>query len=313
MALTIKPLDEADVAAADDIFCSAFSTFLGLPDPGMFRSGASVIATRWRADRQAALGAYADGLLIGSSFATRRGSFGFVGPVSVRPDLWGQGVAQQLMRHTISLLDQPAITQMALFTFPQSAKHIALYQKFEFWPQYLTSVMSKPTSTPATRQHWSRHSALSPAERAHCLGQCAELTGSVYPGLDLGSEIRAIADQRLGETILIHDAAGLAGFACCHLGAGSEAGTDTAFVKFGAVRPGTDAPELFGQLLDSCEALACETGSTQLVAGISTARHQAYRQMLDRGFRTFLQGVAMFRPNEPAFNRPDCFVMDDLR
>jgi hypothetical protein len=49
------------------------------------------------------------------------------------------------------------------------------------------------------------------------------------------------------------------------------------------------------------------------MAGISTARHQAYRQMVDRGFRIVVSGVTMLRPNEPAFNRPDCFVIDDLR
>ena len=129
----------------------------------------------------------------------------------------------------------------------------------------------------------------------------------------LDREIRAIDHQNLGETILIDDAAGLAGLACCHVGAGSEAGSDVAFVKFGAARSGRDAPGLFGRLLDACEALAADAGCKQLIAGVNAGRHQAYRQMIDRGFRTVIQGVAMLRPNELAFNRPDCFVIDDLR
>jgi hypothetical protein len=35
--------------------------------------------------------------------------------------------------------------------------------------------------------------------------------------------------------------------------------------------------------------------------------------MLDRGFRIAVSGVTMMRPDAPAFNRPDCFVIDDLR
>jgi hypothetical protein len=35
--------------------------------------------------------------------------------------------------------------------------------------------------------------------------------------------------------------------------------------------------------------------------------------MIERGFRTLISGVAMLRPNAPGFNRPDCFVIDDLR
>jgi len=173
--------------------------------------------------------------------------------------------------------------------------------------------MAKPVAASGRTGGWSRYSALAPAERASCLARCAELTDRIFPGLDVGREIRAIAAQRLGETILIHDGAGLAGFACCHVGAGSEAGSGSTFVKFAAARPGPDAPEDFARLLDACEALAADTGCAQLVAGINAARHPAYRQMVERGFRTILSGVAMLRPNELAFNRADCFVIDDLR
>jgi predicted N-acetyltransferase YhbS len=313
MEVTIRSLDEADVPQADRIFRQAFGTFFGLPDPQTFTGDAALIATRWRADPQAALGAYGDGSLIGSSFAGCWGSFGFIGPVSVRPDLWGQRVAQQLMSETVALLEGRAARQLGLFTFPQSTKHIALYQKFGFWPQHLTPVMSKPVRPSEKRDAFTRYSAAPAAEQTAALAQCAALTDTIFPGLDLRPEIRSIAEQRLGETILIHDGAGLAGFACCHMGAGTEARSGAAFVKFGAVRPGPDAPKLFERLLDGCEAAAAEAGCPEIVAGTNTARHQAYRQMVDRGFRAFIQGVAMLRPNEPAFNRPDCFVIDDLR
>ena len=43
------------------------------------------------------------------------------------------------------------------------------------------------------------------------------------------------------------------------------------------------------------------------------ARHDAYRRMLARGYRTFLQGVVMQRPNQPGYCRPDVHAIDDLR
>jgi predicted N-acetyltransferase YhbS len=313
MTVTVGPLQQGDVPAADEIFRAAFGTFLGIPDPRAFTGDAAIIATRWRADPELALGAYQDGTLVGSSFATCWGSFGFVGPVTVRPDLWGQRVAQQLTAQSVALLERRAVRQAALFTFPQSPKHIALYQKFGFWPQYLTAVMSKPVNPAGKQEALSRYSALSSGEQTACLAQCADLTGMIFPGLDVRPEICAIAGQRLGETILIHENTGLAGFACCHTGAGSEAGSGTLFVKFGAVRPGPDTPALFERLLDQCEVLAVDAQCEQLVVGVNAAQHPAYRILLDRGFRTFLEGVAMLRPNEPAFNRPDCFVIDDLR
>jgi hypothetical protein len=173
--------------------------------------------------------------------------------------------------------------------------------------------MAKQVETGRHRKAPSRFSALSSDERVRCLAQCAVITDRIFPGLNVATEIRSIAEQHLGETILVHDDRGLAGFACCHVGAGSEAGSGTTFVKFAAVRPGEGAPKTFARLLDACEAVAAEAGSGELMAGISTARHHAYRQMLDRGFRIVVSGVTMMRPNAPALNRPDCFVIDDLR
>jgi hypothetical protein len=122
-----------------------------------------------------------------------------------------------------------------------------------------------------------------------------------------------VADQKLGDTVLLYDGEELVEFAICHMGAGSEAGTGTVYIKFGAVRPGSSAAKWFEDLLAACEALAAENSLTRLVAGTNTARHEAYRMMLERGFRPFISGVAMQRPNDPGYNRPDCFVIDDWR
>jgi hypothetical protein len=42
-------------------------------------------------------------------------------------------------------------------------------------------------------------------------------------------------------------------------------------------------------------------------------RHEAYRALLTRGFRTDLQAVAMHKPNEPGYNRSEVYVIDDWR
>ena len=51
----------------------------------------------------------------------------------------------------------------------------------------------------------------------------------------------------------------------------------------------------------------------ELAAGVNTARHEAYRQMLGRGFHTDLLGVAMSKPNEAGYNRPGVYVIDAWR
>ncbi len=124
--------------------------------------------------------------------------------------------------------------------------------------------------------------------------------------------MRAVHTQRLGETVLSQDGIALDGFAVCHLGAG-EAGSGSSFIKFAAVRPGPSAGERFEALLDACESLAGARGLSRVVAGVNTARHDAYRRLLARNYRPWLEGVLMQKPNDPGYARPDAYVIDDLR
>jgi Acetyltransferase (GNAT) family len=141
----------------------------------------------------AAFGSFLNGELIGSNIANLWGSLSFFGPLTVRSDLWGQGVAKRLMEPVMECFASRAIRHASLFTFAKSQKHISLYQKFGFWQHFLTAILSK------------------------------------------------------------------------------------------------------------------------LVAGVNTARFEAYRLMLASGFRADFQGVAMKRPNDSSYNRPEAYIIDDWR
>jgi GNAT superfamily N-acetyltransferase len=306
--VSIRPMTEGDVDTADRIMRMAFGTFLGAPDPLMVFGDAQYVRPRFAAERGWAFAAELDGEVVGSNLATRWGSFGFFGPLTVRPDLWDRGIASRLMEPVLDLFEQWGVRQAALFTFPQSPRHIGLYQKFGFWPQHLTPVMEKPVAPSTRAAPPATYSTLPEDEREAALTACRDVTDSIYEGLDLEHEIRATDAQKLGDTVLLAGDA----FAVCHCGAG-EAGTGTCFVKFGAVRSGSGAGERFARLLDACEALAAASGAGRVVAGVNSARHDAYRTLLARGYRTWLEGVIMQRPNEPGYCRPDVFAIDDLR
>jgi hypothetical protein len=64
----------------------------------------------------------------------------------------------------------------ALFTFPQSAMHLALYQKFGFHARFLTAIMAAPARSPGNAGPWSRYSQLPETEPAAAVKSCRELT-----------------------------------------------------------------------------------------------------------------------------------------
>jgi len=313
MNISIRLLQENELATAEHIFKLAFGTFIGLPQPTDFCGDANYVQTRWEVDRTAAFAAEVDGHLVGSNIAVNWGSVGFFGPLSVHPDFWGQGIAKLLIGCAIDRFSEWGTRQAGLFTFPNSPKHHALYQKFGFYPRFLTFIMAKPIQSVELELSGTKYSELNPQERSHCLKECYELTDAIYAGLDLSREILGVDAQNLGDTVLLWDDKGLAGFAVCHCGAGSEAGSDVCYVKFGAVRSGVPGGELFEQLLDLCEAFGATQKMLRLMAGVNTSHDVAYGKMVDRRFRTESTGVAMHRPNDPGYNRPEVFVLDTWR
>jgi GNAT superfamily N-acetyltransferase len=329
--VAIRPLEEADLEEADRIMRLAFGTFLGLPDPMAFMGDADYVRTRWAAEPTCALAAEVDGRLVGTNFVTRWGSVGFFGPLTVEPSLWDQGVARALLTETMPFFDRWGVTHAGLFTFPQSPKHLALYQSYGFLPRFLAPVLAKALTSAATgdaspRQgagdaavdtgadagRWS--SGAEAADLATVVAGCARVTDANYPGLDVTREIEAAAAQKLGDTVVVHDdAGGVDAFAVCHTGPGSEAGTGTCFVKFGAALPGPGADQRFARLLTACEAFAAQQGAQAVVAGVNAARRGAHQALLDRGYRAQLVGVTMHKPDESAYHDESAWVIDDWR
>lgn len=309
----IAPLGERDLPEAARIVRVAFGTFLGAADPETFWADRDYVYGRWRAPHVAAFGATLDGALVGSNFATRWGSVGFFGPLSVRPDLHDRGIAQALLARTVEQFNAWGVTHSGLFTFAQSAKHVGLYQKFGFYPRFLTALMFAPARQSGAVPGASRFSALDAEKKAEALRASREVTDSLYPGLDLSDEIAAADAQGLGDTVLVEGAGGLAAFAICHYGPKSEAGEGCCFIKFGAVRATPSAEKDYGRLLDAAEAIAVSAGMPNLMAGANLARQEAYQHLAARGFRAAFQGVNMHKRNEPGYCRPGVYIVDDWR
>lgn len=305
----VRRLGEDELPEADRIMRLAFGTFRGLSNPMESMGDADYVRTRWAADPESALAAEVDGALVGTNFVTRWGSVGFFGPLSVVPSMWDRGVARSLLGATMAVFDNWGVTHRGLFTFGDSPKHVALYQSYGFLPRFLTSILAKPVSGQV--QGWTTFSSLKDREQG--LVKAAELTGSIFEGLNVTREIQAALDQGLGDTVMIDEDDGLAAFALCHIGAGTEAGTANCFVKFGAARPGRLAPSRFGRLLDACESFAATRGMSTMTLGVSTGRRGAYRQLLDRGYRAQQIGVTMHAPDVDAYHHSDAYVIDDWR
>ena len=171
MEFIIRPLTESDLKEADTIFRLSFGTFLGMSDPMTFFGDADYVKTRFMADPTLSLVAEVDGKVAGSNFIANWGSVGIFGPLTVHPDHWDKGIAKGLLDKTMEIFEKLKTRHMGLFTFSHSPKHIHLYQKYDFWPRFLTAVMSKSITLENTKKsqkiiNWIKFSEIKKEEKS---------------------------------------------------------------------------------------------------------------------------------------------------
>lgn len=306
MSLEVRPLAAGDLGRADRVLRDAFIAVHGVD----LLADTDLLRTRFGAGNATVLAAYDGGWPVGSIVATRWGDVGLLGPLSVAPRQWGRGIGGSLVAAAIAVLDGAGVVHQGLFTFPQSPRHLAFYQRFGFWPRFLSVVMSGAVTGSEPRS--GRRLSVEAVHRARLVAGCADVVAAIRPGLDLRGEIDAVLDQRIGDVVLVGGDPP-DGFAVCHAGAGSEAGSGIAYVKFGAARPGPGAAATFAALVDACRGYAAQVGARRLVLGVNTARHQAYRRLVGAGLRLDATGVTMHRPDAAGYDTPDTFVLDDWR
>lgn len=311
MEILVRPMRQQDLAPADRIFRLAFGTEFGLPDPAQFMGDAALIAPRWHTHPETCFVAEAAGEVIGSVAVMNWGSLAILGPLTIHPDHWNQRVARRLLPPVLAAAETQGARIVGLYTNPSSPRHLRLYEDFGFVAQTLMAVMARPVEAAARARPLTLFSALTANEKAEALVACAQVSAAILPGLDPRREIEAADRQGTGDTLLLRGRDGIGGFALCQEGPGSEAGSGTLSIKFGAVRPG--ATEDFVALLAAAEGLAARRGAATLQASTNHARRKAYEAMKASGFRTRLSGVAMLRPPAESYDRPEILVADEWR
>lgn len=315
MAVVIRPFEERDLAEADRVNRLAFGTFFGLAEPIRFRGDGAVIPNRWRNFPAGGWTAEEGGRLAGCIFGIDWGSVVVLGPLTVHPDFWGRGIARRLIPPFLEAAEARAPALIGLFTHPQSPTHIRLYEAFGFRMDRITAVMARPLDgvAPDLPGGARLYSGLGETERDEARTACRVVADAAFAGLDPSGDIDAVARRGLGETVLVEDSAGIAGFALAQHGAGSEGGSANFVIKLAVVRPGAAAPAAFEALLGACAAAAAARGAAQLVAAVSSGRAGAYDALKALGFRTFMNGVTMLRPGDAALVRARVYLLDDWR
>jgi hypothetical protein len=170
---------------------------------------------------------------------------------------------------------------------PRTVENIGFYSRLGFRPEHLTVSMTKDL---AAAPPDSRGSLLSRATGEDATQSCRGLTELVAPGRDFSREIRLTRDYSLGDTSLVEDGGGLAGFALWHAVPLAEGKPDDEIrvLKFVARDPGS-----FRTVLQAIETAGWARGARRIAIRCQSVYREAYGALLEAGYRVHWTDLRM--------------------
>jgi GNAT superfamily N-acetyltransferase len=231
----------------------------------------------------------ADGQLCGFNIVHLSGREGWMGPLAVRPDRQGNGLGKVMIRSGIVWLKDRGARTIGLETMPRTIENIGFYSRLGFIPGHLTVTLVRDlTRRPAL--HPEVLSTAGPA-RVDRLKACRDLAARVQPGTDFTRELAATAELRIGDTLLVRDAAGeITGFALYHTAplAAGRPQDELRVLKLVA-----EDGSVFDRLIAAAEAAALAADLRRVSLRCQTAFGTPYLRLIDLGYRTHWTDLRM--------------------
>lgn len=227
--------------------------------------------------------------VVGANFSVLRGTLGWFGPLAVRPDAQGHGIAQRLVTACLRSAENRGVHLMGLETMANSPQHIHLYQKLGFRPSW-TGVSYHGDS------------------RGEELPRDVEVNGSapkldyLYPGFDASKDASATRTANVGVTLKCGD-----GFAVCHFVSTLWADSAIAYVPLVIARD----RKTFDKLMRAVEAVAADHGKARVVTQVPGSSWVTQEALLERGYKPGGAALRMKRGTRADYDAGSLYYCDD--
>jgi ribosomal protein S18 acetylase RimI-like enzyme len=224
--------------------------------------------------------------VIGLVFSHVWGATGWTGPLSVLPSYQARGLGKDLLKSSLSYLEELGCVDIGLETLPESAVNLGLYLKVGLRPESLVLVLAKSLEMEGLQEEpiggvaIERFSESSIQQKFK--SELRRISGSLRLGLDYTKEIELAQEFSLGDTVVATSRGKAAGFCVVHTKS-KRVGMPEASIRVLAIDPSAK-DDIIEPLLVSAELLAADDGAEEISVAIPSQCRRAVDIVMSRGY-----------------------------
>ena len=224
--------------------------------------------------------------VIGLVFSHVWGATGWIGPLSVLPAFQTKGLGKDLLKRSLTYLEDLGCMDIGLETMPESTINLGLYLKVGLRPESFVLMLSRSLEKEGLQEEpvggvaIERFSESSIQDKFK--SEMRRISGSLRLGLDYTKEIEAAQEFSIGDTIVATSRGRAVGF-CVVQTKSKRVNMSSASMRVLAIDPNSK-DDVIEPLLVSSELLAADEGASEITIGIPSQCRKALDVAFSRGY-----------------------------
>lgn len=226
--------------------------------------------------------------IAGYNFMHIWGNFAWFGAFGVNPEYQGKGIGKELLHYTIKFLKEDMkVSNIGLYTMPESKYNVGLYMNMGFKPLKLSLCLQKDLDTLTEPSKSSEYEVtmLDISNELNYLNLKEDikvLSNQISPGLDLSSQLHSIKYESFGTVFTLKQNNEFKGFAICHTKHVREESTDCLEIKLLCLSQDVDYKKAIDSILNKCSSYAKEIKYSSIYIDCNTFNYDISMYLLSK-------------------------------
>lgn len=252
-----------------------------------------------------------DKKIVGYIFNHLSGSFAWFGTLGVHPEHKGKGIGKDLVKATVEMFkSQYKINNIGLVTMPQSGYNIGFYMGLGFIPKEMTLRLSKFLEEPDLRRVVKDSLRVdlvdmdNENEYRGVVRNAKKISGGLYEGLDMSSEIKKIKSSDMGVAFNVYEENRLIGFGVLRRKSIFEEEGNTLNIRLVCLKSNVVSyNEAMNAILSTAYKYCAENELMQVTIDVSTLDHKLCSYLFKQhNFRVEKTSVTLIMGDESFYS-----------